>query len=330
MSIREQRVERIVQGRSFSFPHRWAISWALTCALLPAVEIDAQHPCDVAADDFVKVIVDMDASTPGCQSDVVVPPGTTIVEDVAVYILDRQQRPIWGIGYFGGLDRGIAFGHMPAGGCVRGSVQDLAGVPVTPVNPGGSGLLDHAPGFEPSFAGPEVQYLEGAGASPAPISANPAGPVFTVDIMLDQAAAGDVFEFHLSDQVVIWTGGMNGAFSTQGTLTLDTGGDAILDGTVTLHGVDVDGSIPVPPASFRVDFVDGPATGGPATITVYARRGDHNLDGVVDPADVSGFVNVLLGASSDPNQAAIADHNCDDRADGADLPGFVELVLAGG
>ena len=61
--------------------------------------------------------------------------------------------------------------------------------------------------------------------------------------------------------------GPGGAFCTHGPLSLDTGGDAVADGTQTLHGVDADVPVEVPPGAFYVDFVDG-GMQGPATITV--------------------------------------------------------------
>ena len=77
----------------------------------------AGNGCDIGPEVAVTVIVDMDAQTPGIQSNVTVPAGTTVINDVAVYVFDpAQQSCVWGIGYLGGIDRGIAFGHMPDAG----------------------------------------------------------------------------------------------------------------------------------------------------------------------------------------------------------------------
>lgn len=287
----------------------------------------AQHPCDLTPNDYVKVVVDMDPTLPGCQSNIVVQAGTTIVEDVAVTIFDPLQRPMWAVGYLGGLDRGIAFGHTPSSDCRHGQVVDMAGTAQTAVHPGNVPML--TPFFEKSFAGPEVQYVEFGAGTPAAIAANPPGPVFTVDILLENAQPGDVFDFYIGDHVVIWTGGSNGAFSTQGPWSLDSGGDAVPDLTVSVHGIDADTPIPVPPAAFLVDYIDGGIDDGPATITVYARRGDHNRDGNVDLNDIPGFVDVLLGVQLDPNQVGLADMNCDHRADAADVGPFLGLLVGG-
>ncbi len=227
------------------------------------------HGCEpTTSDACVKVVVDMDATTAGIQSNITVPAGTTLLRDVAVYIFDPSEtHSMWGIGYLGGLDRGIAFGHSPDNVNHQGQVTGLVARPGAPVHPENTQFV--FPAMDKGFAGPEIQYLEINASQPALIGANPAQPVFFVDVQLSGAQAGDVFAFHVLDHVRVWTGGAGGAFSTQGAMTLDTGGDAVPDATQTAYGTDPDAAIAAPPASFLVDFIDGDPA-GPATITIVA------------------------------------------------------------
>ncbi len=173
------------------------------------------------------------------------------------------------IGYLGGIDRGLAFGHNPSN-ANQGQVTALEARAHTPVNPANTGFIDPPPSSQEGFAGAEVSYLEFGANAPAPISDDPAGPIFLADVTLNGAQVGDVFGFHLLDVVVVWTGGAHGAFSTQSSLTLDTGGDVVPDGTRTIYGVDPDTPVPVPPAAYFVNLIDGGPTPGPATITVVS------------------------------------------------------------
>ena len=205
--------------------------------------------------EFVQVIVDMDSNKPGRQSNICIPVGTTVVLNVSVYVLDpRQQNAIWGIGFVGGIDRGIAFGHMPDEIGNQGMVSELIGRVDTPINPGNFALLAHSPGLDPGFVGPELQYIEAGAEGSAVIPSDPPNPIFTVDIMLEELAAGDVFDFYLLDFVTVWSQQSGGAFCTLGLNSLDSGGDVVLDGTQTIYGVDPDPAIPVPPAAFLVDY----------------------------------------------------------------------------
>jgi hypothetical protein len=226
-----------------------------------------------SSDEPVVVIVDMDASTPGYQANVDVPPGQSVVEGVAVFVFDPlEARAIYDIGFIGGVDRGISLGHVPGAGN-QGSVARLSATAGLPVNPANFVYVIPSSALDPAFPGPEVQYLETGAAETAIIGASPAGPIFTVDVHLDGAEEGDVFDFYLLDFIVVWSGGQYGAFSTKGPLSLDTGGDAVPDSTRTLHGVDPDSAIAVPPAAFLVDFIDGGETPGPATITIVGPIG---------------------------------------------------------
>ena len=266
----------------------------------------------------VQVIVDMDLQEPGFQSFVTVSACSSVVQTAAVYIRDPlQERTMWSIGYLGGLDRGISFGHMPNEAANQGSVADMTAAPMTPVNPGNVGWITQAPYYDPGFVGPEVQYFESGAETPAVIQGEPAEPVFTVDITLKDAMPGDRFDFYLLDFVTVWTSGEYGAFSTQGPFTLDTGGDAVPDATNTIYGIDPDGAIPVPPASYFVDYIDGPPNGGPAVIEVVPRLGDLNDDGIVDAADLA----LLLGnwGPVDCAGGGCPDFNGDGVVDAADL-----------
>ncbi len=274
---------------------------------------------DTPGPEFVQVIVDMDASKPGRQSNISVPVGTRVVCDVSVYVLDpHQQHSVWGIGFVGGIDRGIAFGHMPDEIDNQGTVAGMTGRVDTPVNPGNFAVLAHSPGLDPGFVGPEVQYIEAGAGRPAVIPADPPNPIFTADIVLEELSAGDVFDFYLLDFVTVWSQQNSGAFCTLGPNSLDSGGDAVLDGTQTIHGTDPDPAIPVPPAAFLVDYVDGPKGGGPATITVRA-LGDLDFDGVVGVADLL----ILLG-----NWGPCADcKDCPADIDGDCTVGVKDLLI---
>ncbi|MHC4430086.1 MAG: hypothetical protein ACYS0D_16015, partial [Planctomycetota bacterium] len=209
----------------------------------------AEGGCKTTAETTVTVIVDMDARTPGIQSTVHVLEGATVVPDVAIYVYDPTlQACIYGIGYLGGIDRGIAFGHMPDG-AHDGEVTAFVVTLGTPIHPENFNTIAQSPGLDPGFVGPEVQYIEGGADSVAVIPGAPEVPIFVVDILLADTATGDVFDFYLLDFVTVWTGGTNGAFSSDGFLTLDSGGDVVPDGTKTIHGTDPDTPIPVPPAS---------------------------------------------------------------------------------
>jgi hypothetical protein len=277
---------------------REMLSVTATCAL--AVSIAAPP---------VQVVLDLDALTPGFQSNLNVAAGTSIVGPVAVYVFDPiQERSVWGIGYLGGIDRGIALGHMP-NDANQGSLLGMTPAPGRPVNPGNVAWMAVSPGLDPGFVGPEVQYIEGGAEEATIISALPAEPLFTVDILLEGAVAGDVFDLYLLDFITVWMQywlqGEYGAFSTQGPVTLDTGGDAVPDGTNTIYGVDPDPRVPVPPAAFSVDYIDGPPGGGAATIRIVP-LGDLDGDGVVNVAD---FLLLLAawGPCPDPPDPCPAD-----------------------
>ena len=75
-----------------------------------------------------------------------------------------------------------------------------------------------------------------------------------------------------------------------------------------------------------VDFILPAAT--PPTLC-----GDANCDGVVDTADIDGFVHVLMNGTPAPGcltSAAAADINGDGVVDTADIDAFVAAVVGGG
>ncbi len=205
----------------------------------------------------VRVEVDMDAATPGIQNSVKVAPGTAQVSGIAVYVYDPEgTRSLLSIGYLGALDRGISFGHTPVPG-MTGLVTGMTAQAGTPVNPANTGFA--FPAMDPGFEGPEVQYIELNAAVPALIQQTPAAPIFTVKVQLSAAAQGDVFNFYVLDFVSVWRQGQNAAFTADAAYYLGTGGDSVPDGTPTRFGIDPDVPIPVPPAAFLVDYIDGPA-----------------------------------------------------------------------
>ncbi len=267
----------------------------------------------------IQVILDLDAARPGFQSNLNVTPATTVVNGVAVYIVDPAgKNSLWGVGYLGGIDRGIALGHMPDN-ANSGTVESFEASLGAPIGPDNFAVVFGPPGLDPGFVGPEVQYVEGGAAAPAAIPVVPAAPIFTVDITLTGLEAGDVFDFYLLDLVVVWSEGIAGAFSTQGHLSLDSGGDAVADGTLTIHGVDPDPPLPVPNAAFLVDYIDGPTEGGPATITVLP-LGDLDGDGFVGILD---FLDLL--AAWGPC-AAPCPPSCPADLDGDCSVGIIDLL----
>lgn len=71
----------------------------------------------------------------------------------------------------------------------------------------------------------------------------------------------------------------------------------------------------------------GSATSDPAVLTVSNPAGDMNGDCSVNAADTVGFMNVLLGVDTDPQNRARADLNGDGVPDGRDIQVFVNSCL---
>lgn len=234
-----------------------------------------------AADVFVSL--DLSVHEPGRQFTVLALPGTRTVQ-AAVHIADPSaSHSVYSIGYLGGLDRGISCGHM-IGPSNHGTISRFVATPHTPLNPGNTGQTINAYQGIKAFDGPEVHYLEWGADSAAAIASNPP-PVFTLQIEYRDALPCDTFDFYLVDYVTICGSfppgfPQAGAFSTAGFNSLDTGGDALPDGTLTVEGLDPDGGVSIPPAAFAVDYVDGPPGGGPATIRI-TWPGDLDGDGWV-------------------------------------------------
>jgi len=282
---------------------------------------------------YVEVVADLDTQRPGYQHRRVVPEGAKVVHDVGFYIRDPLgSRAFYSIGYIGAIDRGIAFGHM-RGSRNLGQVAGLSVTAVTPVSPDSTGWATGDPFLDKAFNGPEVQYLEHGAQTPAKIPANPAQPVVRLDVLLANTAPGDEFAFFVLDYISVWTQGAHASFSTNAPInSMDTGGDAVPDGTQSVHGVDPDSPIASPPAAFEVDFIDGPAGGGPATIAVFA-RGNLNCDEEVDFADINPFVLALTDPNAYAQQHAdcshvLADINADEKVDFGDINPFVALLTA--
>ncbi|MHC4211665.1 MAG: dockerin type I domain-containing protein, partial [Planctomycetota bacterium] len=148
-------------------------------------------------------------------------------------------------------------------------------------------------------------------------------PIFTVDITLQGAAAGDVFDLYLLDFITVWMRyfdmGDYGAFSTSELTSLDTGGDAVPDGTQSIYGVDYDTPVPVPPAKFLVDYIDGPPGGGPATIRIVP-LGDLDGDGAVGVTD---FLLLLAAWGPCPDPPA----PCPADLDGDGIVGVIDFLI---
>lgn len=268
-------------------------AWGQTCGGLPSA---------------VNVVLDLNPRIPGCQNSLLIEPGTGLVQGLAVYLFDPTgQAKLISVGYVGGINRGIALGHVPTNG-LQGRVVDVRGFPGTAIHPNGAVWAE--PGFDPLFAGPEVQFGEWGGESPAPIPAMPGRPVITAEVELSDAKVGDEYLMFLGDKVSLWLPN-SAAFSTTGFLSLDTGGDFVPDGTQTLEGVDADRPLPVPPASYYVDYVDG---AGGARIRVV-RFGDGDSDGDFDLFDYAGFENCFTGDGGDPVQPPCAAFDADQDGD---------------
>jgi hypothetical protein len=260
----------------------------------------------------VIVAFDMDAQTPGRQHAVVALPGDGFVQ-AAVSIADAtESHPVFTIGYLGGLDRGIACGHVISDPN-HGEIVGFVATPGQAANPANTPYPFAAFNGAKAFSGPEVQYVEWGADQPAAIRAD-APPIFTLRIEFRDALPCDTFDFYVADYVYIWRNypGLPpaGAFSTTGLNSLDTGGDAVPDGTVTTAGLDADHAVPAPPAAYLVDYIDGPPTGGPATIRI-TWPGDLDGDRTVQLADLA----TLLAHFGTTQGAAYADG--DINGDGA-------------
>jgi hypothetical protein len=231
----------------------------LVCSALGStIEAVAEDQC---CSDCVIVEVDLDGSEPGIQTVLTVAAGTRWIRDVTIWIRDpTASAQVHSIGYLGGLNRGLAFGHMPSTPNI-GTVEGIAVTAAAPVVSGHDVTINS--GIEPLFEGPEIQYFEFGdfGELAGGIPTDPVTPIVSLDIELAAVRAGDVFRFYLGDKTAEWISGQSGnsggAFSTASLNTLESGGDACPDGTQTSTGVDTDIAAPVPPGLFLVDYRDG-------------------------------------------------------------------------
>ncbi len=292
----------------------------------------------LAAAQPVEVIVDMNPAAPGIQHYLYIPGANPRLPDSNSVVRTRAEvwirdplgtRTFYTIGFLGGIDRGIGFGHTPDKS--HGTVLSIDPAGTHPVNPGNTAYLENEPLSQSVFAGPEVGYIEVGATAPAVIPANPAAPAFAVDIVIGQGYPHDHFDFYLVDVVTIWGNGTRGAFSTQQPMSsFDTGGDCVPDATRTLFGVDPDPAQPVPPAAFYVDYIDGPPATGPAWLEVVP-LGDCNCDYAFNFLDINPFVLALSDppayAESNPHCSILtADCNQDGVVNFDDINAFVELI----
>ncbi len=224
---------------------------------------------DSCCSECVIVALDLNSEEPGFQTTVDIDAGTHWLRDVSIWIYAPSGPvPIHSIGYLGGLNRGLAFGHTPFELEHSGQVVSITATALDPLVDGNSVFVNN--GIEKLFEGPEVQYFETGdfGANPGAIGVVPVAPVLIVDIEFANAAEGDRFHFYLGDKTAEWQSGANGAFSSGDVNTLESGGDACPDDTSTLAGLDSDAAVSVPPALFSVDYVDGQSGSGGAIVRV--------------------------------------------------------------
>lgn len=119
--------------------------------------------------DCVIVAVDLDPNAPGFQTDITVEPGTQVIPRVTIWIYHPTATAnLYDIGYVGGLNRGIAFGHTPDEALNTGEVVAVTATAVEPVIPGHTAFVNN--GIEKMFAGAELQYFE-YGSTPGVIPA---------------------------------------------------------------------------------------------------------------------------------------------------------------
>jgi hypothetical protein len=217
----------------------------------------------------VIVALDLNSEEPGFQTTIDVVAGTRWLRGVSVWIYSPSGPvPVHSIGYLGGLNRGLAFGHTPFKEQHSGHVVAISVTALDPLVDGNSVFVNN--GIEKLFKGPEVQYFETGdfGAEPGMIAVDPIAPVLTADIEFFNATAGDRFHFYLGDKTAQWQAGAYGAFSSRDVNALESGGDACPDQTSTLTGVDSDAAVPVPPALYPVDYIDGTSESGGAVVRV--------------------------------------------------------------
>ena len=237
------------------------------------LDVETSHALvESCCSECVIVAVDLNPEEPGFQTTIDVGAGTHWLRGVSVWIYAPSgPLPIHSIGYLGGLNRGLAFGHTPFEEEHSGHVVGITATALDPLVDGSSVFVNN--GIEKLFEGPEVQYFETGefGAEPGMIAVDPVTPVLTVDIELANAVVGDLFHFYLGDKTAEWQAGGHGAFSSGDVNTLESGGDACPDQTTTLSGLDSDTAVAVPPALYPVDYVDSHGGSGGAVVRVVSQ-----------------------------------------------------------
>jgi hypothetical protein len=106
--------------------------------------------------------------------------------------------------------------------------------------------------------------------------------------------------------VTVWRGQssqLGGAFTISETSWLDTGGDSVPDGTLSLFGPDPDFGISVPPAAFEVDYIDSqtPGNGGGGRILVGGCYPDCDGVGGLTAGDFICFLGAFANGSAYAN-----------------------------
>src|SRR5262249_37296191 len=91
--------------------------------------------------------------------------------------------------------------------------------------------------------------------------------------------------------------------------------------TSVISGKRLDGEIASPPVLPSGNGIPGGAGG--FAFDVLPSPADINGDGAVNSADLSLFVQVLLGLNTNPTYVSRSDFNADGTPDGADIPGFI-------
>ena len=94
--------------------------------------------------------------------------------------------------------------------------------------------------------------------------------------------------------------------------------DVLADKSILVVGQPVAGVMSN--ASFTIEV-------GQVPVLLASLNGDFNGDFVIDESDLPAFVDVLLGALTDPNAANAADMNGDGMANGEDIAAFVTAML---
>ncbi len=254
-----------------------------------AIGASASLVAMAGAQDII-VALDMDPSQPGIQQSITVPPGTTVVDGVAVYIWDQSgQHTASGMGCFICSVRAtLVMGHFRGEERIIGRVASFDATLGVPALTGLDHFVSSQAPFNP-FGGLGVDYFVNTNLGPQSgmFQTAPTSAQFTTSVSLVNATAGDVYRFYLVDVPAMLGGGV---FHVGTPFAANAGGDAVPDMTPTLQGFDPDPPLPSPPAAFLVDFRDGPVTGGGATIIIDGCYADCDPNGGAGVLDIFDFL----------------------------------------